>query len=227
MLRYFSCLILLLALTAACTQAAPATPTPPEEIQAEDGQAEDHHDEDHDEDHDDEDHHDDHDDEADHREHGAHEHGTAQLTLAWSGNQIAIDLETPAYNIVGFEYAPATEAEQSLLDESLAALRAGNLLTILAPSANCSLVSATVETELEEADEEVHDEADKESHTDIDVSYNIECQNPDKIEALDASQLFSNFPNLQQLQAQWVSDTQQSAKMLAPTDTLLPLVNLR
>ncbi len=114
---------------------------------------EDHGDEDHgDGDHDDGDHGDeDHNDGDERRELGAHEHGAAELTVAMAGGEVAIDLQTPAFNVLGFEYAPASEEEKTLLTESVAALAAGNLLQ-LDPSAGCTLVEADVDSELLEDD---------------------------------------------------------------------------
>ena len=161
---------------------------------------------------------------------------------------VAIDLETPAYNILGFEYAPTSDEEKALLEESVAALEAGELL-VLNPDAECTLVSATVQTTLAEedlqkeghdsdgegheeegidTDEESHDEEDsdeekhdEQTHSDIDVSYNIECQAAENLESLDASNLFAQFPNFEDIQVQWISDTEQSAADLTPNETLL------
>jgi hypothetical protein len=106
---------------------------------------EDHGDEDHgDEDHGDEDHHDDGDER---RELDAHEHGAAELTVAIAGGDVAIDLQTPAFNVLGFEYAPTSEEEQALLAESVAALETGDLLQ-LDPDAGCTLVEAQIDSEL-------------------------------------------------------------------------------
>lgn len=157
------------------------------------------------------------------REHGAHEHGIAALTVAWSGSELAIDLYTPAYNILGFEYAPTSDEEQGLLEESVSALEAGDLLQFNA-EAGCTLVSAAVETELEkeehDEDEDAHEE-DEEVHSDIDVAYNFQCQNPDQLTQLDVTQLFERFPNFEDLDVQWVSDTQQSAAELTPENSVL------
>ena len=170
-----------------------------------------------------------HDDEdqgaGEHRDLGAHEHGAAELTIAWSGSEMAIDLQTPGHNVLGFEYAPTSEEEQALLAASVAALEAGNLLQPN-PDAECRLVSAHVQTGLtEEAhdDEEEHDgeEHDEQVHSDIDVSYNLACQQPDSIESLDASALFAQFPNFEDIQVQWISDTQQSATILTPDNPSL------
>lgn len=239
MLKYGILICLLLMFSAACTSTATESqPTESEEMHEDEHNKEEHDEDEHDEDdhsddthseaehegeHEDED---DHEADEDHREHGAHEHGAAELLIAWSGNELAIDLETPAYNVLGFEYAPTSDDEQALLEESVAILETGELIQF-SPDANCTVTSASVETELaEEAheDEEEHDEEeheDDEVHSDIHVSYNIQCQQPDNLETLDVSALFTRFPNFEDLRAQWVSDAQQSAKDLTPDDFVL------
>ena len=237
MLRYVIPIgLLLISLSACSSTEAASQATEPQETHEDDAHndAEEYdHEEEHNDDHEDEheheeehgdDHEDDHEADGDHqaagehREHRSHEHGAAELMIAWSGNDLAIDLQTPAYNVLGFEYAPTTEAEQALLDESVTALQADDLLQF-SPEANCMLTSATVETEL--ADEAHEDEEEAETHSDIDVSYNIQCQQPDNLESLDVSRLFAQFPNFAGLRAQWVSDIQQSAKELTPDDPVL------
>jgi hypothetical protein len=183
----------------------------------------------HSESHEDEDEHDhaqeeahEHEEDDDHRQHGAHEHGAATLTIAWSGNDLAIDLQTPAYNILGFEYVPNSDEEQTVFEESVAILETDELIQ-LSPEANCALITAVVQTELaEEMHEDGEEHEDEEdTHSDIDVAYSVQCQNPDKLESLDASELFVHFPNFEMLHAQWVSDTNQSAKNLTPEDPTL------
>jgi hypothetical protein len=216
MFRYWLIICLLLIVSTACSPAtSEATEPQPMESKemTEEEQADNHNDE-HDNEHDEED--------DDHREHGVHQHGVATLTIAWSGNELAIDLETPAYNVVGFEYTPTSEEEKALLDESVAALEAGDLLQF-SPGADCSFTSAVVQTELSEAAHEEEVEAE-ETHSDIDVAYAVQCQNPDDLESLDASGLFARFPNFEALQVQWISDTQQSATELTPDD---PVVSFR
>lgn len=218
MFRYLLLICLLLVLSVACSPTTSETAKPQsaatEEMPTEESEEEDSHDDDHE--------HEENDEDDEHREHGAHEHGAATLTIAWLGNDLAIDLQTPAYNVLGFEYAPTSDAEQAFFAKSMATLEAGDLLQP-SPEANCTLVSAVVQTELaEEVDEEDEEhEEGEETHSDIDVSYTLQCQNPDKLELLDASELFVHFPNFEALQVQWVSDTNQSAQNLTAEDPTL------
>ena len=257
MLRYFLLVSLLLIFASACTPTA-AEPLAQQNIESEAAHEDEHDDhadeetehseDEHDEHSSDEDgdEHDDHEGEEEFRDHGAHEHGAAELMIAWSGNELAIDLQTPAYNVLGFEHAPTSDEEQAMLDDSVAVLETGEILQFNA-EANCTLISASVETELaeekheehededghdehedeaehsEHEDEEAHEEHEEEVHSDIAVSYNIQCEQPDKLELLDLSGLFIQFPNFEDLRAQWISDVEQSAKALTADDSILTL----
>ena len=56
-------------------------------------------------------------DEHDH-EHGslgAHEHGVGRLNAALDGQTLELELESPAMNLVGFEHAATTDADNCLL----------------------------------------------------------------------------------------------------------------
>ncbi len=229
MLKYILLLLLMLSLAfvgcapdASDSAATNDTATEHEDHEDEEHADEEHADEDHaDEEHGDEDH------EGSHREHDAHEHGAAELTIAWIDNQLAIDLDTPAYNVLGFEYAPSSDDEIAFADESVAFLEAGTFLAF-SPAAECGLVSADVDTEFSKEDEEHGDEdhadedhADEETHSDIEAAYSVECQQPDELTTLDLAGLFSEFPNFEDLQVQWVTDTQQSADTLTSDNTAL------
>ncbi|MCP5098889.1 MAG: DUF2796 domain-containing protein [Chloroflexi bacterium] len=220
MLKYFLLMGLLLISAAACTTTA-AEETTPQIIESEEA---------HEDEHDEDNHDDEHESDEAFRDHDAHEHGAAELMIAWSGNELAIDLQTPAYNVLGFEYAPASDAEKALLEERVEILEAGTLLQF-SPDANCTLIAASVETELDEEHEDTHEDKeaeheeheDDEVHSDIAASYNVQCEQPDKLESLDVSKLFSQFPNFEDLRAQWISDTAQSAKALTADDPVLTL----
>jgi len=258
-LRYLSICLLMVFATACVsgtaetsgTQSTSGTEASQAELETEDDHSAE--DDDHD-DHGDDDHSEENDGER--RELGAHEHGAAELMIAWSSSDVAIDLETPSYNILGFEYAPSSDEEKALLAESMAALESGELLT-LSPDAGCTVISVDIQTSFEEKghnedeeghnedeeghnedeeghnedeeghneDEEGHneDDHDEEIHSDIDVSYNLECEQPENIASLDASQLFAQFPNFEDIQVQWISDTEQSAADLTPDNPVLEL----
>ena len=234
-------LIIVLLLLAACGPAetenqsdAPAQEAT-DEVAAAEIETEHEEDNDHDDDHDADNH-----DEDEHREHDAHEHGVAELTVAWSGQDLLIDLDTPGFNVLGFEYEPSSDAEKTLFAESMAALESGAFLSFNTEAA-CTLLESDANSvyaehaehdhddEAEHDDEADHDddeaehEGEAETHTDIEVAYSVRCENPAELSTLDLSGLFAQFPNFAELRVQWVSDTAQSAQDLTPVDAVLEL----
>jgi hypothetical protein len=77
--------------------------------------------------------------------HGVHEHGKVTLNIARDGELLAIDLEAPAVNVVGFERAARTDAERERLAEAERMLRSGRGLFGVPAAARCELTEAEVE----------------------------------------------------------------------------------
>ena len=56
------------------------------------------------------------------RELGAHEHGHSALNIAIEGGQVAMELQAPGADIVGFEYEAISAEDRAKLDAAIAAL---------------------------------------------------------------------------------------------------------
>jgi len=122
------------------------------------------------------------------REHGAHEHGAASLSIALDGSRIYIDLDSPAYNVLGFEHAPSSTAQQDVLDAARLALESGSSF-VFDSAAECSLETgesdheAEHEHEASHSDESDHDDetahADESEH-EHEASYSDESDHDDK-----------------------------------------------
>jgi hypothetical protein len=169
-----------------------------------------------------------HEAESEYRQHGAHEHGAATLTIAWSGNEMEIELDSPAFNLFGFEYEPSAGDELQLVEDAIRDLESGDLF-VLDGEASYRLASAQTTTawDREGDHDDEHDDADHEegeAHSDVRARFSLVCDAPDEIRSLDLSPLFDRFPNLDELDAQWISDTVQSAAELTGES---PRLNLR
>jgi len=176
----------------------------------------DHDDEGHaDDDHEDDDHEDDDHEDDDHDVAGsglgAHEHGVAELTVAWTGGDLVIDLISPTYNIFGFEYEATTEDDLAIVSDQIDSLSAPGIIAIN-PEAGCVPVD-DVATELEYEG----------SHAELTASWLLSCDNPAEIRNLEVAALFAEFPDLQDIDVQWASETAQSSAELSPSNTVLSL----
>ena len=72
-----------------------------------------------------------------HREHGPHEHGHGTLDVVVEGEDLAIELRMPGVNVVGFEHAPATDAEREAVRRALARFRDPAAVLVPSPGAEC------------------------------------------------------------------------------------------
>ncbi len=80
-----------------------------------------------------------------HRQLGAHEHGRGSLHIAVEGNSLAIELEAPGADIVGFEHAARSEKQKAKLAAAKSKLADLSKIVALPPNAGCSMKSARVE----------------------------------------------------------------------------------
>jgi len=117
-------------------------------------------------------HNDDHNDEAHStiRSAESHVHGGAILSIVSERNKIAIEFETPIYNLLGFEYAPQTPAEKARVQDVEKTLAAPASLIRFNKEAKCDYAAPDSQIKLfdEHADDPEHDEEhhDEEHHDD-------------------------------------------------------------
>ena len=181
----------------------------------------------------------DHDHDQEHRRHDAHVHGIAALNLALDGEEVHIELDSPAANIVGFEHAPSSEADYAALDKAVAALKIGDQLFRFNDEAGCRKEKAMVKSALleeehadhhdheekgehghekHEHEEHGHDEHEgEETHSDIEAVYHFECAKPGKLTQLTV-ELFEAFPATEELNVQYIIESKQGARELTAKD---------
>lgn len=173
-----------------------------DDTSADEEHIEEHSDEEHGDEHGDEEH-DEHDDESGSL--GAHEHGTAELSVAWIESEVAISLVSPTFNVFGFEYEPTTDEDLGIEADRTEALT-GPGVTAINDAAACALIDP-VTTKVERDG----------SHSEVTVSWMFECENPDEVNEVNLSGLFVEFPNFEDIDVQWISDTEQSSAELSPS----------
>lgn len=77
----------------------------------------------------------------------AHQHGVAQLDIAYEAGRLSIGLDSPLDNLLGFERAPRTDAERKAADAAVARLKEGAALFAIDPAAQCRLAKAEVQSD--------------------------------------------------------------------------------
>lgn len=166
-----------------------------------------------------------------HREHGAHVHGVATLTLALAEHELAIEFDSPAVNLIGFEHAPHDAKDQQAIDRAAHVLNSPLTFLQLPPAAHCAVTKITVASELIKStskagatntDHDSHhdhedDDHEHEGHADFNAKYQLQCQQPQALNIVSV-QLFEPFKGIEKINAQWLTSATQSAKKLTPAD---------
>lgn len=168
-----------------------------------------------------------------------HEHGAASLNLVLDGETLNLEFISPAVNLVGFEYEPATDAERAAVEDAMATLESGAGLFGIPDAAQCEVGSVEVEREVvgdehshegegEEHEGEEHEgehaegeESGEEgaTHSEFHARYNLTCAQPDRLGGIAVQELFARFPGIEDLDVQYVLPSGQGAAELGPTTT--------
>jgi hypothetical protein len=131
--------------------------------------------------------------EDDHRELGAHVHGHGTLNIAIEGNRVAMELEVPGMDIVGFEHAPSTDDQKAAVEKAKARLEKPLGLFSLPAAAGCAVAEAHVAVEAEHGDhggenhkheeraDHDHDDGAAGAHNQFEASYALDCANPSEL----------------------------------------------
>ncbi|MGH8382342.1 DUF2796 domain-containing protein [Pseudomonas sp.] len=163
--------------------------------------------------------HEDH-DHADHA-HGslaAHEHGVARLNVVLDGQTLELELGSPAMNLVGFEHAATSAADKAKVAAVRAQLEKPLALFTLAKAANCSESDQELESPLFSDKPAVNEDGDKHDHdhSEIHARYQLDCEKPEQLKALDLSPLFKAFPTTQKIQLQLIGPNGQRGVEATP-----------
>jgi hypothetical protein len=156
-----------------------------------------------------------------------HVHGEAELFIAIEGNQVLLELQSPADNIIGFEHAPVTQSQHEQLKTSFTKLKDYTFIASFIGGV-CQQVSSEVESPFKDNHDSVekehghnHGAADKEqkhehnhdadNHSDFYVSYTLECDSAvDNISAIEIH-AFKHFIGIKNIIVKWVTPKGQGS----------------
>jgi hypothetical protein len=154
------------------------------------------------------------------RELGAHEHGHSALNIAIEGGQVAMELQAPGADIVGFEYEAKTAEDRAKLDAAIAALSKPLSLFVLPAAAGCTVAASSaglIDEHHKEGEDHAHDDHDHDhdhddhakedgaEHTEFHAEYLLNCSDPSAINRIEFA-FFKTFPNAQEVDVQMISD---------------------
>ncbi|ENM3834916.1 DUF2796 domain-containing protein [Vibrio cholerae] len=191
------------------------------------------------------DHHSDH----QHRQHEAHVHGQVELNIAQDGHDLLLEITAPGADVVGFEHAPQDGAQKQALEKALETLHHPEKLFALSDKAQCEkrevLIKHTLGGEeyqhshaYGEGEEHEHQHGegehdhkgheheghdhDEHQHGSFTAQYQFHCEAVDQLKQID-TQWFQYFPSTEKIQANVLTEKQQSALQLNAKQTLIKL----
>ena len=163
----------------------------------------------------------------------AHVHGIGTLNIALENQLLELQLESPAMNIIGFEYQPTTEADIQSVKAAQNTLSNAAELFAFSPAAQCRLTSVSIENALLKgsgAHDHDHDhdhesqpaaEIAEHQHNDISAHYQYQCATPAQLKSIDLAGLFKQFSQTEKVQVQLIiGDHQQGAELSAKNTSL-------
>jgi Protein of unknown function (DUF2796) len=147
---------------------------------------------------------------------GTHEHGHGTLTLAIDGKTVSIELEAPGDDIVGFERAPATDAEKAAVAAAERTL--ANLPSVLdlGAAAGCTSVSGAAKFKAGEGGGE---------HAEFHVTYILACAAAEKLATIGLP-YFKTFPRAVELDVSAVTAKGQAAFEVTPANASIDLASI-
>jgi len=180
--------------------------------------------------------------EAEIRQVDAHVHGGASLAIAVDGNSVTAELETPLYNLLGFEHTPETAEQKEAVEKAEKKLGEPNALISFNAEAGCKAMPVKSKTELfdhdehheddhahhEKDDHDHHDEEkdhdhddhddheDHSDHQDVIISYSFTCDAPQNLSRLKADVLTA-FPLMDELDVVYLGTNSQASFELTPS----------
>lgn len=162
------------------------------------------------------------------RQLGAHMHGESVLNIAIEGHAVAMELEAPALDIVGFEHAPSSDADRAAIEAATMTLSEPLDVFVFPAAAMCTVSDAAVRHVFAKGAKDDHgggaapgpgidrdaeqgdDPGDPAAHSEFRAVYELSCANPGAIDAIDFA-FFNEFPTAQSVEVQIISEHGQAA----------------
>jgi hypothetical protein len=148
----------------------------------------------------------------------AHLHGYTELMIAIEGNALAINFESPASSIVGFEHRATSSDQFQLIEEARRILESSTELFSFS-GGDCSLSKASADFSalaVPDKERQVHGQ----SHSEITASYEYDCLQAQSLDAISVN-LISRFPRIEKIRTIWLTDVKQGAVELASKSNLI------
>jgi hypothetical protein len=151
-----------------------------------------------------------------------HQHGVVALNIAIDQRVLFIEFITPLHDVAGFEHwPPEDEAEQAAVDRAVRVMSDSRSVFSMPAAAKCKLkeVDANLPGDNPSSDDDFAAEPtapdpEGEVHADLTILYRFKCKAPDNLAQIRVH-LFRLFPKLRSIQANLITDTEQTFQELS------------
>lgn len=154
----------------------------------------------------------------------AHVHGAGDLEVVQDGNGVFISLNTPLYNVLGFEHMPKTDTERVKARRVTSLLKANGLF-LFSDDAQCKRSAHKIYSEVlnphshgPQGDHQQHDHESE--HSDLRVAYEFECEKPAALKEIEV-RVFRQFPSFEKIEVQALFPSGQIGASLTPKNNIL------
>lgn len=148
------------------------------------------------------------------QEQHAHVHGVLKLDVAIDAKALTVAIDSPLDNIVGFERAPANDAEKKSAADAVAQLRAADRLFVIDPAAGCKLDQIDLDAPTIGLGQPKSGAAGAASgHADLEGTFSFRCDDATKARFIDIG-FFTAFRNTRQIDVQIASPQGQFQRTL-------------
>ena len=137
--------------------------------------------------------------------HSAHEHGIARLFVAVEQQNLEIEFQSPAINLIGFEHKATSETELVIIQKTQALLNKPHSIFGIQKSSECQPLQNHIDMGQENSSD----------HSDIKAHYRFQCST---ISGLSLLKLFELFPAIESIDAQWVTEDHQKAQKITASE---------
>ena len=112
-------------------------------------------------------------------QHPPHEHGKVTINAALDGNQLVIELDSPAVNVVGFEHVPRSDDERAAVSAAAKLLGDGRGLFAMPKEARCQFLQAQIKAPRWETTDDVPGQPEAPGlHADYEARFTYQCWSP-------------------------------------------------
>lgn len=160
---------------------------------------------------------------AEYRQHGAHVHGEGELLIVLENENLEMSFRIPAMDLIGFEHAARTKAQQESIQNTKTYLRKADQVVVLTGSPECTLhrssalFALTEHDHPDEKEEERQQDGQVSEHAEFHVKYIYRCSRPEELESIVFS-IFEKYGEIEKVKSALIVSSEQSAVTLTPEE---------